>query len=287
MSKCLFVSDLHGNIEKYKKLFAYISETFPSAVFLGGDLLPSGIASLSSESAGRTEFLDHFLPSELSSLKILLKNNYPRVFAILGNDDARIEESSVTKIADSGLLEYVHFKKLKFDNYDIYGYSFVPPTPFLLKDWEKYDVSRYVDPGSISPEEGIRSIEASIHEKRYATIEEDLKNLAKFDDLGHSIFLFHSPPYDTVLDRAALDGKMIDFVPLDIHVGSIAIKKFIETRQPLITLHGHVHESTSLTGQWRQQLGRTWSFNAAHSGKDLSVIIFDPENALSAERLLI
>jgi len=35
----------------------------------------------------------------------------------------------------------------------------VPPTPFLLKDWEKYDVSAYVDPGCVSPEEGYHRVE--------------------------------------------------------------------------------------------------------------------------------
>ena len=65
------------------------------------------------------------------------------------------------------------------------------------------------------------------------------------------------PPCDTLLDRAALDEKMIDYVPPDVHVGSIAIQRFIEERQPGLTLHGHVHESARLTGQWQQRFGRT------------------------------
>jgi len=40
--------------------------------------------------------------------------------------------------------------------------------------------------------------------------------------------VLHSPPYDTGLDRAALDGRSVDHAPLDVHVGSIAIRRFIE-----------------------------------------------------------
>ena len=101
------------------------------------------------------------------------------------------------------------------------------------------------------------------------------------------MFLFHAPPHDTVLDRAALDGKMIDHVPLDVHVGSIAIRRFVEQRQPLLTLHGHVHESARLMGAWRQQLGRTWIFGAAHDGPELALVRFDLEAPESAIRELL
>ncbi len=66
---------------------------------------------------------------------------------------------------------------------------------------------------------------------------------------------------DLPLPRAAVrDGarprrarrRMVDHVPLDVHVGSIAIRRFIEARQPLAALHGHVHESARLTGAWRE-----------------------------------
>jgi hypothetical protein len=56
----------------------------------------------------------------------------------------------------------------------VYGYNYVPPTPFQLKDWERYDVSRYVEPGCVSPEEGRRSVTVDAMETRYATIQQDL-----------------------------------------------------------------------------------------------------------------
>jgi len=116
---------------------------------------------------------------------------------------------------------------------------------------------------------------------------EDLTRLTDGRDMTTTIALFHAPPYQTHLDRAGLDGKMVDHVPLDVHIGSIAIKRFIEERQPLLSLHGHVHESTRLTGEWKIQIGRTWAFNAAHDGPELALVIFDPEQLEAADRILV
>jgi Icc-related predicted phosphoesterase len=156
-----------------------------------------------------------------------------------------------------------------------------------LKDWEKYDVSRYTPPGSVSPEEGRRSVRVDRREVRHATIWNDLQQLAGGDDLTGAILLFHSPPNETNLDRAALDGKMIDHVPLDLHVGSIAVRRFIEMKQPLITLHGHIHESTRLTGSWHDRIGRTFMVNGSHDGEELSLITFDPGEPENTTRELL
>jgi uncharacterized protein len=84
-----------------------------------------------------------------------------------------------------------------------------------------------------------------------------------------------------------LDGISVDHVPLDPHIGSIAIRRFIEERQPLITLHGHVHESSRLMGEWKQQIGRTWAYSAAHDGDELALVQFDPGSPGAATRELI
>jgi Icc-related predicted phosphoesterase len=79
----------------------------------------------------------------------------------------------------------------------------------------------------------------------------------------------------------------VDHVPVDVHVGSMAVREFIEIRQPLLTLHGHVHESARLTGSWRDQIGRTFCFSAAHDGPELALIRFDLEHPEAAARELI
>lgn len=282
MTPCFFVSDLHGKVDRYQKLFAAILENPPAAVFLGGDLLPHGLHQID-----HADFLNDVLASGFRNLREQLGANYPRVFLILGNDDPRIEEEVIKEMAAQGLWEYVHDRKVQLGSHSIYGYNYVPPTPFLLKDWERYDISRYIDPGCVSPEEGIRTVLIPIREMKYATIQKDLNRLAGDDDVAQAVFLIHSPPYQTKLDRMALDGQMVDHAPLDVHVGSIAVRRFIEERQPLLTLHGHIHESARLTGDWRERLGRTFMFSAAHDGPELALVRFDLESLEEATRELI
>jgi len=271
---CFFVSDLHGSISRYESLFKLIEKEKPSAVFMGGDLLPSGMFAFTSNSLASSDFIEDILKKGFIDLKNKLGTDYPEVFLILGNDDGRADESIFIEYEKLGIWKYIHGKKIEFQDYSIYGYSYVPPTPFMLKDWERYDVSRYVDPGCFPPEEGAFSVEVNKKLIPFLTIKKDLEELTKDDNLSKSVFLFHSPPYQTHLDRAALDGKMFEHVPLDVNVGSIAIKRFIEERQPMLTLHGHIHESTSITGYWQQKTGNTISMNAAHNGTELSLIRF-------------
>jgi Icc-related predicted phosphoesterase len=287
VTACLFASDLHGSVDRYHKLFQAIEAERPDAVFLGGDLLPAGLAERRSWSPTTGDFVNDFLARQLRSLRAGLGDAYPRVFLILGNDDPRIEEAAVLDAATSGVWTYLHNARRPLGPYMVYGYSHVPPTPFRLKDWERYDVSRYVDPGCVAPTDGWLSFPVSHRELEWSTITEDLQDLVGDADLSNSVLLFHSPPYNSNLDRAALDGQYVDHVPLDVHVGSVAIGRFIEARQPLLTLHGHVHESARLTGEWRAQIGRTHAFTAAHDGPELALVRFDLEDLGGATRELL
>jgi Icc-related predicted phosphoesterase len=287
MKKCFFVSDLHGFTDRYKKLFQEITKQRPDAVFLGGDILPIVHAGSITKNYLGHHFISDFLIPEFKKLQKILGKNYPHIFLILGNDDPRNEEKFILAGEKNSLWEYIHNTQITYNQYQIFGYACVPPTPFRLKDWEKYDVSRFVDPGCIPPEEGFCTVPVPAHEKKYSTIQKDLNILAGKNNLKNTIFLFHTPPYQTKLDRAELDDQKIDHVAIDVHVGSIAVKKFIEKRQPLITLHGHVHESARITGSWKDKIGNTYMFSAAHDGPELSLIIFDPTKLQTAQRKLI
>lgn len=286
MIKCIFSTDLHGNIKKFDKFFDYIVKEKPDIVFLGGDILPSGISAFAGSDMS-SNFIDGYLKNKLLTLKTELKNNYPRFYTIMGNDDPKIYEEDILRLDKENLLEYINQKIVNYKSYNIVGYSYVPPTPFSLKDWEKYDVSRYVDPGCTSPEEGYRTVEEAINIIRFSTIEKDINTLTEKLSTENSIFLFHSPPYKTNLDRINTYGRMIDYVKIDENVGSIAIKKFIEARQPLITLHGHIHESAQISGKWYEFIGRTICINGAHQGQELSIVRINLEDEISYDRILI
>ncbi|HEU4333270.1 MAG TPA: metallophosphoesterase [Candidatus Eisenbacteria bacterium] len=287
MAPCFFATDLHGDEARYETLFARIRAERPRGVFLGGDLLPSGLFRLGGPAPVHRDFVGGFLAPAFLAIREELGAERPEVFLVLGNDDARVEEAAIVEAATRGAWRYAHFRRQPFEGFDVLGYNYVPPTPFLNKDWERYDVSRFVDPGCVSPEEGRRTVPVAEEEPRWATIQRDLEDLADGLDPSKTICLFHSPPYDTPLDRAALDGRRVDHAPVDVHVGSIAIRRFIEARGPRITLHGHVHESARLTGAWRCRIGSTEAMSAAHDGPELALVRFDPDRPEEATRELI
>ena len=71
--------------------------------------------------------------------------------------------------------------------------------------------------------------------------------LANLEDPSRCIFNFHAPPYDSTLDIAQeLDANlrpvMVGGQPHLIPVGSRAVREIIEKYQPLVGLHGHIHE---------------------------------------------
>jgi uncharacterized protein len=55
----------------------------------------------------------------------------------------------------------------------------------------------------------------------------------------------------------------------------------------MITLHGHVHESSRITGSWSEKIGNTWAFNAAIDQKELAIIKFLVNRPELAERVTI
>lgn len=287
MISCFFASDLHGQVERYRKLLQAVEAEGPAAVFLGGDLYPSGLAPWQGPPSAKNDFLHGFLFSELRTIRDRMGDAYPRFLVILGNDDMRSEEPEVLTGQEEGLWTYVNQRSVALGDHTVFGYGFVPPTPFLWKDWERYDVSRYVPPGCVSPEEGWRTTEVERDRVRFGTIKGDLEEMTEGAELSRAVFLFHTPPHETRLDRAALDGKSVDHVPMDLHVGSIAVRRFIQARQPLLTLHGHIHESARLTGSWKDTLGATHLFSAAHDGPELALVRFDLDRVDGATRQLL
>jgi uncharacterized protein len=287
MPRCFFCSDLHGREDRYGKLFAAMVRERPAGVFLGGDLFPLGLMRAAQAGRRAEDFVNGLLVPRLLKVREELGAAYPEIFLILGNDDPRSQEGAVLEGESRGLWRYAHQRRHPFGQSAVYGYAYVPPTPFGMKDWERYDVSRFVDVGCLSPEEGWRSVPVPAEEIRLATIQKDLERLAGDDDLSSAIFLFHAPPHGTKLDRADLDGRMVDGAPMDVHIGSIAVRRFIESRQPLATLHGHVHEAARLTDAWMDRIERTCLFSAAHDGPELALVRFDSDMPDSATRELV
>ena len=88
--------------------------------------------------------------------------------------------------------------------------------------------------------------------------------VAPFADHGKVIFNFHAPPVDSTLDTCPMLDATTDppsqvvkgGQPVLYGAGSTSIREAIERYQPMLGLHGHIHES-----QAAARLGRTVCVN--------------------------
>jgi uncharacterized protein len=90
--------------------------------------------------------------------------------------------------------------------------------------------------------------------------------VSSIPDMSRAVFNFHAPPYATGLDEApALDENMrpIHGGAVMKPVGSTAVKAAIQKYQPILSVHGHIHESKGVL-----RLGRTLSMNPGSSYSD-------------------
>lgn len=152
-------------------------------------------------------------------------------FMMLGNDDFddladSLRGSSVVTYAEDGIFELP-------GGYELASVGYSTPTPWAT-------------PRELSEEE----------------LAARVKGVAdRLEDPARAVFNFHCPPRDTHLDQAPmLDDDLRPVVDASgmrmSSVGSSAVRSAIEDAEPLLGLHGHVHESPA-----GQKLGATICVN--------------------------
>jgi uncharacterized protein len=162
-----------------------------------------------------------------------------RCFVMPGNDDPPGVEEAIERAAR---VEACDERLVEFDGYTMLSLGYSNRTPFD-------------SPRELDEDELLRRIE---------------RMAEQVDDLGRCVFNLHVPPYASQLDTAPeLDDELRVVVaagePKLIPVGSTAVREAIERFQPLLALHGHVHESRGVT-----RLGRTLCVNPGsdyHTGR--------------------
>jgi Icc-related predicted phosphoesterase len=88
------------------------------------------------------------------------------------------------------------------------------------------------------------------------------KMASQVQNMEKCIFNFHCPPFGSELDIAPLVDENLKYIKKTgegfafDHVGSKAIQQAIEKYQPLLGLHGHIHESRGVC-----KIGRTLCIN--------------------------
>jgi len=278
--KSIFTADLHGYEEQYKSLFKTALKENAQSIIIGGDLAAkNGINPLEQEL-----FLGETLPSIVKDFK---DKSDAQIYLILGNDDVTTNLDLLEKY-NGVLWNHIHGRRFSITpDYEIVGYPYIPITPFLFKDFEKFDIKPKKEKRGLLNKifggdnlvqfgaklEGEVWIKDGFVKKVFdsknmgATIEDDLNSSIFSEKPEKTIYVFHCPPHNTFLD----------VTPSLMHVGSKAIRNFIEKNQPYLTLFGHIHDIVETTGKYNSRIDNSLIMTAGN-GEDpsfLSYLSFD------------
>lgn len=273
MSRWFFTSDLHGQNSLYEETLALTRSQQPRVLALGGDLCPH--AGGPGGPARQRVFIQGFLVE--FARRVCEVSPDTRLLLMMGNDDWRANEDCLRE-HDGELWHFMHERTVVVDGARVAGLSWVPITPFLLKDWERWDDGEEEEPlrldGFVSDVGGVRP-HVFDPADRGPTIADALRQMAADGAPSETILLSHSPPRDTRCDVTA--GRR--------HVGSRAVREFAEVHQPPLILSGHIHESPRISSSFRDAVGGTTVVNPGQFGTaGLCGVWFDPTDVRTTLR---
>lgn len=271
----VYSTDLHGDIAKYEVVLRVAVAEGAVAIVNGGDMLPNGQNML----ALQRRFVAGPLRDHLSTVAAA----DIQYLALLGNDDlAAIDPLLDEIVVENPLVHNLARGWVKIGNYEFIGFSLAADYPFRLKDRCRLDSTGFVLPqqlgaGLVSAPNGLRTIDDwPAHVAGLPTLEDELGALPEPRDARHAIYVIHMPPAGLGLD-VCYDNR---------HVGSASVTSFIERRQPLATMHGHIHESPIQSGTWRSWVGTTLVIQPGQEEDACVCVVLDLESG-AAKRLLV
>jgi Icc-related predicted phosphoesterase len=280
-----FVTDLHGSNVCLKKALNGAKMYKANALIIGGDVTGKFVVPIVK---GPNGFTTEFQGTKYAAKKEEELKEIRRIIADSGHYDYQTTAEEVAEIGKSKekteaifhdlvinrLKEWLKLieERMKNSGIDVYitggNDDFYSITDMLKKS-----------PAIINPED--RVVEVGGHEmisSGYSNItpwkcprdipeEEIAKKLeemtSQLKQPQTAIFNIHVPPYDTPIDlapeldenlRPKMSGSEGGFKMR--HVGSTAVRAVIDKFQPLVGLHGHIHESRAAV-----KLGRTTCIN--------------------------
>ncbi len=129
-----FTSDLHGQGALYEQVVSLTAAQRPRAVLIGGDLAPHATGD---EGVQRQRvFLQGFLVE--FARRLLEASPETRLLLMMGNDDWGANADCLDQ-QDGALWAVLHDRAVRVDGVRVAGLSWVPITPFTLKDWERWE----------------------------------------------------------------------------------------------------------------------------------------------------
>lgn len=302
MLRLFFCTDVHGSEVCFRKFLSAGKVYEASVVILGGDCTGKMIIPLVSDGNGGFHCswsggdVDVHTPEEIEELERHIQNNglYPARM-----DEAERDRLQNSPEALSSLFSQVmedtlrRWLALAEERLQPMGLRVIF-TPGNDDEWGVDEVlkeSTFVEApeGRITRigDHEMLSLAWSNHtpwdtprECSEEELAEKIRVLAEqIEDMDNAIFNIHVPPFGTGLDNAPeLDegaSRMKRGGSVMKPVGSTAVRDAILEYQPLLTLHGHIHESRGV-----QRLGKTVVINpgSAYSDWTLQGVIVDLED---------
>ena len=270
-----YTSDLHGAAELYEQLEELLRVETPDLLILGGDLFPDGT---SEDPLGtHVAYIEQVFMPRVAAWR----RQYPQLSVACcgGNHEWLCGWEALEAQHNAGRIVLLHHARVwAYGGLNFLGYSSTPPTPHWVKDFERLDLPGDAVPGFAGviwdPAQRVaRDADMAAHFSPERAIEADLATAVRV--AAPWILVAHCPPYDTKLDR-------LPKVPGPI--GSRAVRRFIEQRQPAVALHGHVHESPAFTGSFTDRVGRTLCINPGQGHERLHAVVFDAERPAESVR---
>lgn len=247
--KLLYITDLHGDKDKYEKILNIAEEKNIHLIINGGDMLP--------KQCDRHSEQPRFIRGYLRDYFQRLKEKNITYLTMLGNDDLQILDdlfSSVCKEFDN--VYDMTGKKVVVNGYEFIGMNFILDHPFGCKD-RVVTETHYVPQRQLSLVAGISN--EIDYDRIYDWLEYSKTKLPNMCDILNrlpepinpqkTIYIMHMPP-------AGL--KLGQLMYQDLDIGSVDIYEFLKEKQPLLSLHGHIHESPDTEkGKWINQILHT------------------------------
>lgn len=244
--KFLYVTDLHGDKNKYEKVLNLAVESDIKLIVNGGDMLPKQCDRHREQPIFIKEYLrNYFQRLQKSSITYL---------TILGNDDLlAVDELFSAVCSEFENVCNIAGNKMSVDGFEFIGMDSVLDHPFGCKD-RVVTETHYIPQKQLSPFAGISNksgydeifnwFEYSKTELPYMC--DILNQLPKPVNPKKTVYVTHMPP-------AGLRLGQLRYQDLDI--GSVDIYEFLKQMQPLLSLHGHIHESPDTEkGRWVNQI---------------------------------
>ena len=282
-TRLYFVSDLHGSDKCFRKFLNGGPIYGADVMVLGGDLAGKAMQSITRAAGGRFKFsfrgagYDLEDGDELRGLEQLIADHgYYPYRADPGELAAKQADGTLDDLFLALMSERLRRwleladERLRPKDIPIYwmlGNDDPPELAALLDDvpWGTHCEGRDVLVGGHEMISWGYANTTPWHTHREMT-DEELRGVYdrladELSDADHAIFNLHPPPYDTGLDEAPMLDENLKIQTAAgqakmAAVGSQAVREILERVQPLIGLHGHIHESAGF-----RKIGRTVAIN--------------------------